>query len=200
VPSRELFVFLVVALPVVGYVLLALTRKPRLRATARQLGASHVDTGWLSPGRIVGRGFTIEPTTRSFGRSPSSYRTVVRVEAPGAPGPFHLRSQFFRAFPDWRYAKVRVRRLQRVFVVQASVQGWVTPSAEDRERLLAWLSGMSAGPALIDEGLRWARIKDMTIDEGHVSTSVPGIVSNPERLRRAVETLGAIQGRQTLGP
>ena len=153
------------------------------------MGAAHVDTGWLSPGRIVGRGFTIEPTTSS-GRSPRGYRTVVRLEAPGAPESFFLGSRFFRPFPDWRHAKVRACRPQRVFVVHVSVQGWVTPSPEDRERLLSWLSRVAADAALIHAGLTRARIRDVILENGSVSTSVAGIVSDPERLRRAVETLG----------
>ena len=195
----DLFAISCVALSVVGYAIVALTRKPRFRALAAKLGAAYTDTGWFAPGKITGDRFVIEAYTRSLGRS-STYRTSVRVAARGTPGRFLVKPGFFEVFPNWEFVKVLELRSERVFVTEISVPRYVEPTGEQRDIFLQWLARASVNPALIHEALTTARIREIVIEDGSIVTSFRGFVSNFARLQRTVDVLLRLAGEVPAGP
>jgi hypothetical protein len=207
--DRDLFILLLIGLPIAGYVLLAMTRKPRFRKAAAALGAAHVETGWLKPGKIVGSGFNIEAYPASGGGT-SRYLTTVKValrESPSVlapaivgesdrfavnltgepPGAFYLKPGFFKKFPDWRCVTITAMQSERVFVTHVSVLRAVELTGDQRERLLRWVSRALVPPAAVWEALTTAKVKTIVIDDRFISTTLRGFVSNPVRLRRIVE-------------
>jgi len=195
----DLFAISFVALPVLGYAIVALTRKPRFRALASKLGAAYTDTGWFAPGKITGDRFVIEAYTRSLGRH-STYRTSVRVAARGTPGRFLVKPGFFKVFPNWEFAKILELRPERAFVTEISVPRYVEPTREQREIFLQWLARASVNPALLHEALTTARIREIVIEDGSIVTGFSGFVSNFARLQRTVDVLLRLAGEVPAGP
>jgi len=180
---RTLFLVAVLALPFVGYALVALTRKARYRSLASKLGATHIDRGWFVPGAIAGERFEIEAA--QVGKS---YRTRLRVDVGGTPGCFLLRPGFFGESPDWAFAWVPGARNERVFLWEVAVRRLVEPTREQRDRLLHWLA-RSSQRAGLHEVLAAAGIREIFIDDGSISVRFRGIVSNLARLQRTLEAL-----------
>ncbi|NOT31588.1 MAG: hypothetical protein HOP15_14165 [Planctomycetes bacterium] len=180
---RALFVAVVLALPFGVYVLVALMRKASYRSCAARLGAAYVERGWFAPGLIAGEGFEIEP--EQVGKS---YRTRVRVAVGSSPGRFLLRPGFFGESPDWSFARVAATRINRVFLWEVAIGGFVEPTEEQRAALLGWL-GRGSLRSDTHPSLAAAKIREITIKDGFVAVSFRGIVSDFARLQRTLEAL-----------
>ena len=173
-----------VVLLVSGYGLVALARRARLRAAATALQARYSGGRLTRLGTIEGSGFTIRivQVRRSF-------RTRVEVPIRHSPGTYFLDAEFFRTPPDWSRAKVPGRRTERVFFWSLSLPGYALPNQEQRDMLSKWLNRGRADRRLRREALDAARIGSIAIDDGGVSTTFDGMVTNPDRLRGAIDLL-----------
>lgn len=179
----DLYFALFLAALFLGYGMLALRRRARYRSLASRLGARHVDAGWFRPGTIAGTDFELEAV--QVGKT---YRTRMLVAAGDTPGPFLLGREFFGDAPNWSHAKVSGTHNERVFLWQVTVGGYVEPSREQRESLLRWLPP-DALSADTPAALAAAKIREVVIADGAVSTRFSGILSNPARIQLALEAL-----------
>lgn len=181
----EALFFAAVGLPFVLFALLCRARRARFRALADALHGAHVDAGPFVPGGIHGTDFEIEAA-----KSGKAYRTELRVAAGRTPGTFVLQTEFFEGFPDWRCARVPGVRRERLFFWQVSLPGYVEPDEAQRAQLLRWLAPPPHADTL--EALRSAKVREVRIDDGFVSASFSGIVTNLERLRRTLDALRSL--------
>ena len=120
----------------------------------------------------------------------------MELASESAPGTFLLCPRFFEGFPDWEFARVPALRNERVFAWQLTLPGYAQPSAEQRQSLLRWL------PRTLDarsmrSSLEAARIHEIQVVEGRVSTSLRGLVLDGQRLRRTLEALGELVARRS---
>ncbi len=183
------FVFAgILCLPLVTYAFVMRARMSRWRALARELRAEYVEGRWcLGLGQIVGEHFVI-----SLEKIGKGLFTKICMRAASDPGVFHLKREFFREGSDWKFAKVPGTRTERVFAWGVTLPGYVDPSPDERERLERFLPRSLLG---IERALDEARIRDVTIRDGVVTTHLSGVVSSPTRLERSLDALRAIASR-----
>jgi len=178
--------------PFALFLALALVRRSRFRALAERLGGRHEGLNPITPGAIVGEGFRVEAA-----RVQKAYRTEISVRAPQASGRFLLEPGFFRGAPNWRHARVYGSRSERVFLWEVELPALEQPSREQQQQLLAWLPG----PAELEElhaPLEAAGVRAIDVADGNLSTTLRGIVSDPERIGPALDAfrrLAAGRGR-----
>ena len=177
----------VVALMLAGYGLVMLRRRARLRDLASELGGEYLDEGWTKPGGVTGPGFTIrvELPRRTF-------RTNIEVPT-RAPGACVIDPGFFAAPFDWAHVKVPATVSQRAFVVHLGLPGYASPNDDQREAFTRWLAQGSAH-RVHPEMLTAAGITRIFVSPEEVRTTLPGLVTNAERLRRAVDVLSRLAG------
>lgn len=177
----------VVALILAGYGFVMLRRRARLRDLASELGGEYLDEGWTKPGGVRGPGFTIrvEVPRRTF-------RTNVEVPTQ-APGPCVIDPGFFASPFDWSHMKVPATISQRAFVVHVSLPGYASPDDTQREAFARWLARGSAH-RVHPEMLAPAGITRIYVSPEEASVSFAGLVTDAERLRRAVDVLSRVAG------
>ena len=184
----QVFVAAVVLVVLAFYGAVVLLRRRRFRTLGERLGAKWIPKGAFSPGTVAGRDFTIEARVRGGGGR--SFYTNVRVSVPGAPGSFVLRTEFFESFPDWRFAKTRGTRTAGASGVALSVAPYSDADPEERRALSEWLSrGGAANARTVHQTLKALRIRELWVDLGSIEVSVPGVVSDFDRLHRTIALL-----------
>jgi hypothetical protein len=167
-----------------AYEIVVLVRRRRLRNAAEALEATYVSEGWWRAGRIVGRNFEIRVV--KIGKT---FRTYVEVQAPGIPLSSMFDARFFDAYPNWGHAKVLARGHQRLFFVEISLPGYVTPTLEQRDALWRWLNRGSTDHRLPYETLRSARIRRIVVEDARFLIDFSGVVSNVRRLGTTLDLL-----------
>ena len=155
-----------------------------LRRAAAALEATYQQAGLTRLGRIEGSGFTVR-----IAQVQRSFRTRVEVPTRHSPDTYFLDADFFRTPPDWSRAKVPGRRTERVFFWSLSLPAYALASREQRDALSLWLNRGPADRRLRREALHAARIASIAINDAGVSTVFDGIVTNPDRLRPAIDVL-----------
>jgi hypothetical protein len=80
---------------------------------------------------------------------------------------------------------------QRAFLWEVSLPGLAQPDEGQKARILRWLCPRAPRPG-VGEDLRRAGASEVWIEDGSVSISFRGVVTQRERLRSALDALLAI--------
>jgi len=189
---RLLFGLACLALPLLVFAALGRRRRARYRALAGRLRGRHVDGGPFVPGAIRGDGFEVEASAPR-----NRYSTRVRVGSPTPPGVWLLQPGFFGDRLDWSRTAVLGTERQRVFLWEAHLPRYVEPNAAQRAALLAWLGSDAPRPEL---ATAWtaAGIRDVLLDDGSLTTRLPGLVQDVDRLERVLDALRTLRPRSAV--
>jgi len=183
---QALFLASLFVLPFALFAALTWLQRARWRELARELGARREPRGLFAPDAIVGERFRVEAV--KLGKA---YRTEIHVRAEHTPGRFVLPPEFFQDGPNWAFAKVPGARTERVFLWQITLPGLAAPSVGELEQLRAWLPAEAelAGlhPLLVGSGAR-----AILVGEGSVATTFRGFVTEPARVRGALDALARL--------
>src|SRR5262245_1725674 len=158
------------------YGLVVLARKLRFQQVSSKLGATYIQNGWIVPGKVVGDDFVIEARPLRAGTS-NTYRTRVQVAAASTPGPYLLKRNFFRNFPDWNFAKVLGIQSERLFVTTVAIPRYAESTTGQQSMLLEWLRRARSFDAdQVYQAMKKFRIREVQIDIEGLTVTFPGAV------------------------
>src|SRR5579864_455824 len=120
------FVCLLLTLVLCSYQL----RRRKYRQIASELGAQYQAQGLFKSGTITGaidrRTFTVETEDRGRGGT----WTTLRMRCMNRGIPLHIHGDFFKPFPNWKYAFMLGDRTERVFLTHLTLQNVGIPLEE----------------------------------------------------------------------
>ena len=187
--APQAFGMVLVALVLASYAVIALLRKRRFQSLSSRLGARFVETGLFAPGRVVGDGFAIEASVIGAGRY-RRYRTIVQMAATRTTGAYLVKAAFFENFPDWRFVKALGTHSERVFVTTVTFPRYLDCTPEQRQGLLDCLGPRASVEAgQLHQALRRLRIRELSMENGLVTISFRGAVSNRDRIEGTLNVL-----------
>jgi len=175
------------------YGLVVLARKLRFQQVSSKLGATYIQNGWIVPGKVVGDDFVIEARPLRAGTS-NTYRTRVQVAAASTPGPYLLKRNFFRNFPDWNFAKVLGIQSERLFATTVAIPRYAESTTGQQSMLLEWLRRARSFDAdQVYQAMKKFRIREVRIDMEGLTVTFPGAVSNFGRLQGTLDVLRSLR-------